>query len=101
MRAAPRALGAVALFVGLLAMPADAGAAADTLTVNSTADPGDGNCATGGCTLREAITQLDDGDTDATGSTSSGTCAACSNETESCRCASPARSVTPADEGGS
>jgi len=83
VRAALRAIGAVALAVALLAMPADAGAAADTLTVNSTADPGDGNCATGGCTLREAITQLDDGDTDSD--------AACSTRRRRGRCGSPRR----------
>ena len=38
-------------------------AAVDTITVTSLADPGDGNCATNGCTLREALSQADDGDT--------------------------------------
>src|SRR5262245_19156645 len=38
-------------------------AAVDTITVTSLADPGDGSCATNGCTLREALTQADDGDT--------------------------------------
>jgi CSLREA domain-containing protein len=38
-------------------------AAVDTITVTSLADPGDGDCATNGCTPREAITQADDGDT--------------------------------------
>src|SRR5262245_9329789 len=38
-------------------------AAVDTITVTSLADPGDGDCATNGCTLREAIAQADDGDT--------------------------------------
>jgi len=33
---------------------------ATTLTVNSTADPGDGNCAINGCTLREAINEAND-----------------------------------------
>ena len=38
-------------------------AAVNTITVTSLADPGDGDCATNGCTLREAITQADNGDT--------------------------------------
>jgi CSLREA domain-containing protein len=38
-------------------------AAVDTITVTSLADPGDDDCATNGCSLREAITQADDGDT--------------------------------------
>src|SRR5262245_3095027 len=38
-------------------------AAVETITVTSLADPGTGNCATNGCTLREAITEADDGDT--------------------------------------
>src|SRR5262245_53367775 len=38
-------------------------AAVDVITVTSTTDPGDGDCATNGCTLREAITQANDGDT--------------------------------------
>jgi CSLREA domain-containing protein len=37
-------------------------AATDTITVTSLADPGNGDCAANGCTLREAITQADDGD---------------------------------------
>jgi CSLREA domain-containing protein len=47
-----------ALVCAALAMPATAEAAVDTRTVNSTLDPGDGSCATNGCTLREAITEL-------------------------------------------
>jgi CSLREA domain-containing protein len=38
-------------------------AAVNSIEVTSLADPGDGDCATGGCTLREAITQANDGDT--------------------------------------
>jgi CSLREA domain-containing protein len=37
-------------------------AAVDTITVTSLADPGDGDCASNGCTMREAISQADDGD---------------------------------------
>src|SRR5262249_59782304 len=43
-------------------LSSSAQAAVDTITVTSLADPGDGDCATNGCTLREAITEADDGD---------------------------------------
>ncbi len=36
----------------------------DVVTVTTAADPGDANCNTNGCTLREAITVADDADTD-------------------------------------
>ncbi len=45
-----------------LGMPAAAQADVDTVVVDSAADPGDGNCATNGCTLREAIAVTDDTD---------------------------------------
>ncbi len=37
-----------------------ANAAAETFTVNNTADPGNGTCDAFGCTLREAITAAND-----------------------------------------
>jgi len=51
-----------ALILAVLALPSAASAA--TWTVNSLADTSDGACtaAAGGCTLREAIAALDDGD---------------------------------------
>ncbi len=49
--------------IALLAMPTTAAATVNTLTVDSTVDPGTGGCTPGACTLREAITQLNDGDT--------------------------------------
>lgn len=46
----------LAVFAGLLGIVAPAAQAAVTFTVTSTADPGDGDCSTNGCTLAEAIT---------------------------------------------
>jgi CSLREA domain-containing protein len=50
-----------ALALALLLAPG-AHADVDAITVTSKADPGDGDCLTNGCTLREAITRADDGD---------------------------------------
>ena len=47
-------LSAAFLIAGCLLLPARP-ALADTITVTNTADPGDGTCNAGGCTLREAI----------------------------------------------
>lgn len=63
-RAGTTSTAALALLLAAGALPQAARAAADTVTVNSTLDPGDGSCATNGCTLREAMTLLDDGDLD-------------------------------------
>lgn len=48
--------------VSLVLLPAAARADVDTFVVTSTADPGNGSCATDGCTLREALTEANDGD---------------------------------------
>ena len=52
------AASAVPAVLASFVLAANAAAAVDSRTVNSTADPGDGSCATNGCTLREAITEL-------------------------------------------
>ena len=50
--------------VAALGTTGTAQADVDVITVDSAADPGDGDCATDGCTLREAILETDDGDSD-------------------------------------
>jgi CSLREA domain-containing protein len=55
-RSMGRAILSILIGVSLLPVWANSAAADDTFLVTTTDDPGDGNCATNGCTLREAIT---------------------------------------------
>jgi CSLREA domain-containing protein len=61
-RRRPMIIGTGITLGAVLGLGPPAQAEIDTITVTTLADPGDGNCATNGCTLREAITQANDGD---------------------------------------